>query len=297
MLDLHRLRYFVAIMDCGSISGASRSLNTAQPALSYHMNELERLTGLKLFDRHPRGMSPTSDGLFLLQHARSVLQTVEHVEREISTRNQRSFQASVSLGMIPSLATIYAPEIIAAWSQVFPQSTLRVFEARTADCNRMLSQSELDIAIHVGTGKEDASNVLFTERLYLISQRPLPQAIGNTIPFRSLSEVDVILPAKANPIRIAIDKACAAAGLNLNVIMEIDGQDTVKRAVEDGAATSIMSWNSVRKECQSQTLRAYAITDPDIHRSIFLSAASQFDQRCLEPLRKIIRNIVHIERE
>ncbi|HEY0124528.1 MAG TPA: LysR substrate-binding domain-containing protein [Rhizobium sp.] len=179
----------------------------------------------------------------------------------------------------------------------FPQSTLRVFEARTADCNRMLSQSELDIAIHVGTGKEDASNVLFTERLYLISQKPLPQAMGNTIPFRSLSEVNIILPAKANPIRMAVDKACMAEGLNLNIVMEIDGQDTVKRAVEDGVATSIMSWNSVRKECHSKTLRAYAITDPDIYRSIFLSTASQFDRRCLEPLREIIRNIVHVERE
>ncbi len=139
MLDLHRLRYFVAIMDCGSISGASTSLNTAQPALSYHMNELERLTGLKLFDRHPRGMSPTSDGLFLLEHARSVLQAVEHVEREISTRSHRSFQASVSLGMIPSLATIYAREIIAAWSQVFLKAhcvSLRLERPTATECFR-----------------------------------------------------------------------------------------------------------------------------------------------------------------
>ncbi len=297
MLDLHRLRYFVAVMDCGSISAASKRVNAAQPALSYHMSELERLTGLKLFDRLPRGISPTLDGLFLLEHARSLLQAVDHVEQAISARSHRSVQARVRLGMIPSLAATYAPEIIAAWSRAFPQSELHVFEARTADCSRMLAQSELDIAIHVGTGKEDASCVLFTEKLYLISGKPLPQAIGNAMPLEALSGIDLILPAKSNPIRVVIDKAFRARRINPNILMEIDGQDTVKRAVEEGIAASIMSWNGVRKECNSNMLLAYAITEPDIHRSIVLSTASQFDQRLVGQLKDIMRNIVNVDRE
>ena len=57
LLDLRRLRYFRAIVGHGSLAAASRALNVAQPALSHHLAELERLLGVTLLHRHSRGVA------------------------------------------------------------------------------------------------------------------------------------------------------------------------------------------------------------------------------------------------
>ena len=66
MLDLRRLRYLVAIADCGSMSAAARQLGIAQPALSHHITELERLVGFPVLHRLARGVKATEKGEILL---------------------------------------------------------------------------------------------------------------------------------------------------------------------------------------------------------------------------------------
>lgn len=67
------LRYFLAIIDHGSVVGAARSLHVAQPSLSQQVRQLERWLNLQLFERSPHGMAPTSAGDELATAARQWL--------------------------------------------------------------------------------------------------------------------------------------------------------------------------------------------------------------------------------
>jgi DNA-binding transcriptional LysR family regulator len=49
MIDRYLLRYFLAVIDCGSFSKAARQVNVAQPTLSVGIGKLERLLGARLF--------------------------------------------------------------------------------------------------------------------------------------------------------------------------------------------------------------------------------------------------------
>ena len=51
MIDRYLLRYFLAVIDCGSFSKAAKQLNVAQPTLSVGIGKLERLLGASLFQR------------------------------------------------------------------------------------------------------------------------------------------------------------------------------------------------------------------------------------------------------
>jgi len=84
-LDLRRLRYFQVIADCGSMSGAARLLNLAQPALSYHVPELERLTGHTLFDRIRDGVQLTHAGRLLRSHAAAIVAKVDDAEQALES--------------------------------------------------------------------------------------------------------------------------------------------------------------------------------------------------------------------
>ena len=82
-MDLRQLRYFVAIVQCGSISRASLQLNIAQPALSLHVRNMEADLGLPLLFRTPQGVQPTEAGLILLRNARLIIEQFEQAQREI----------------------------------------------------------------------------------------------------------------------------------------------------------------------------------------------------------------------
>jgi LysR family nitrogen assimilation transcriptional regulator len=72
-MDLKQLRYFVAIVQCGSITRASQQLNVAQPALSLHIRNMEADLGVPLLFRTPQGVLPTDAGQILLRNAQIIL--------------------------------------------------------------------------------------------------------------------------------------------------------------------------------------------------------------------------------
>jgi DNA-binding transcriptional LysR family regulator len=224
MLDLRRLRYFVAIDRCGSMVLASRQLGIAQPALSRHMRELEALVGFQLLERLPRGVRTTDAGQILLHHAKLVVAQVDEAEGAIrSFAKAKGRMRTVKLSLLPSWSTSFTPAIFTAVAAKLPNVLLQIVEARHEESIRLINSREVDL--------------------------------------------------------------------------EIDGQDTVKRAVIAGIGDSILSWNSVKVECESGLLSASPIVDPEITRTVVLRKAPSIDVETFERLRDILREIARTEDE
>src|ERR1700739_3254643 len=97
--DQHRLVFFTASVESGSLSSAADRMHMAQPALSYHLAFLERQLDLKLFDRHPRGMSLTPAGYRYLEHARRILAAIDRAELDLR-QAARGGSARIKLGLL-----------------------------------------------------------------------------------------------------------------------------------------------------------------------------------------------------
>ncbi|HME04603.1 MAG TPA: LysR family transcriptional regulator, partial [Solirubrobacteraceae bacterium] len=72
-MELRHLRYFVAIAEERSFTRAAERLWVAQPGLSTQIRRLERELGMRLFERHTRGVDLTAAGELFLEHARAAL--------------------------------------------------------------------------------------------------------------------------------------------------------------------------------------------------------------------------------
>lgn len=103
--DLKSLQCFVAVADVGNVTKAAHSLHMTQPALSLRLKQLSQALGLSLFSRTSRGLDLTDDGLALLARARSVIESMQELER---TAQQLRHQVRGRL----CIGTVIDPEFI-----------------------------------------------------------------------------------------------------------------------------------------------------------------------------------------
>src|ERR1051326_1995594 len=80
-MELHQLRYFVAVADEGNFSRAAAKVRVAQPSLSQQIRKLEAEIGQPLFDRLPRSVVLTDAGRCLLDYARQILASIGDARR------------------------------------------------------------------------------------------------------------------------------------------------------------------------------------------------------------------------
>ncbi|MGI6032128.1 MAG: LysR family transcriptional regulator [Coriobacteriales bacterium] len=83
-MEIRTLRYFVALVDEGTITGAAKSLHVTQPTLSRQLAQLERDMGHPLFERNRSGIELTEAGVALNRHARQILDLVAKTEEEVA---------------------------------------------------------------------------------------------------------------------------------------------------------------------------------------------------------------------
>ena len=117
------LRYFVTVAEEEQVTRAAERLHIAQPALSQAIAHLECDLGFQLLERHPRGVTLTSDGEVFLEKARAVLSATEDavLTAESLARTERGRITFGYLGLPPSLTD---PDLIEAFTQAHPDIQL-----------------------------------------------------------------------------------------------------------------------------------------------------------------------------
>ncbi len=83
-LRMRQLRVIVAVAEQGSVLKAARLLGMTQPAATRSVLELEDFLGQRLFDRAPRGMTPTRHGEAVIRRARRVLADLDGIPADIA---------------------------------------------------------------------------------------------------------------------------------------------------------------------------------------------------------------------
>lgn len=136
---------FLAVAEGGSLSEAARTLGTSQPTLGRHIAELERGLGLELFQRHPRGLSLTDDGLAILPRARQMQDAVNGIALAAAGR-EADLSGTVRVTASDVLSFFHLPPMIARIRSEHPEIQI---ELVSSDQSSNLLFREADIAIRM----------------------------------------------------------------------------------------------------------------------------------------------------
>lgn len=146
-------RSFLAVMDAGSLSGAARSLNIAQPTVGRHIESLEAtLGGGPLFTRSPGGFRPTRAAQALEPHARAMATAAETLLRTASG-DADEVRGVIRLTASEVAAVEVLPPMLTDFRETWPQVTLEL-----AVSNRLenLLHRDADIAVRMARPTQDA---------------------------------------------------------------------------------------------------------------------------------------------
>ncbi|HBQ6316171.1 TPA: LysR family transcriptional regulator [Klebsiella pneumoniae] len=197
-IRLRHLHTFVAVAQQGTLGRAAETLNLSQPALSKTLNELEQLTGTRLFERGRLGAQLTLVGEQFLTHAVKVLDALNSAGQALN-RKEGLNNDIVRIGALPTAALGILPTVIGQFHKQQKDITLQVATMNNTMLLAGLKSGEIDIGIVRMSDPELMSGLhyelLFLESLKLVV-RPGHPLLQETVTLSRVMEWPVVVSPK-----------------------------------------------------------------------------------------------------
>ncbi len=271
-MELRQLRYFVAIVDHGSLSRAALVLHVAQPALTQQLRQLEDELGVQLLHRSAQGVLSTDAGKLFYEHAQAILKQVADAAAAVVQSAERP-SGSVTLGLPHSISNALALPLLTAVRQRYPEITLQLTEELTGNLAEQLRAGRVNLAVLLDDGQLAgfATTPLVEEELRFICRADAPAAAGHdSITLRAALDTTLILPGLQHGVRPRIESTARAAGLQTSDIIEINSIAILKSAILAGMGATILPVAPLQDEVERGAMRALAIRAPAISRRVVL---------------------------
>ncbi len=240
-MELHQLRYFLAVVQHGSFTSAAEVCHVSQPSLSAQVAKLERELGGPLFERSRQGARLTPRGQVFRPRALEALQQLESARGELEELSGLA-RGEVVLGCLPTTGAYLLPGILRAFRSAHPGLQVKLREESSPTLGRALLGAEVDLALmdEAGLAPGLRSEILLREPLLAIVPRSHPLAARRRIPLSRLAGEPLILMKSGHGFRKIVLDALAQTRVEPTVVYETDGIDTVQTLVEAGLGLSLV---------------------------------------------------------
>jgi LysR family nitrogen assimilation transcriptional regulator len=293
-VELRQLRYFVGVAEAGSFTKAAAQLNVAQSALSLHVRQMEEGFGTQLFVRDRTGVTLTSAGSKLLNHAHIILDQVSRAEQELTSK-VKSPAGEVTIGIPSGAARVMVAELLAIAKERLPRVSLKIVEGMSGPVEEWMAAGRFNLAILYKTVESPGNAAVLASEEFCLVVPPDQPPFDDTIRLADLHAYPLAVPMRVNNVRRSVADVVALHGCTLDVRFEVDSLSTIISMVMDGKAYSILTPSAIQREVCLGQVRIVKIVDPVITRSVIL-AVNPKDERSVEvnAVRKLITEVAHL---
>jgi DNA-binding transcriptional LysR family regulator len=242
-VELRQLELFVATAEEGHFGRAAERSNIVQSGLSASIRSLERELGTRLFNRTTRRVELTESGRALLPEARRVLAATASA-REAVADVEGLERGTLSLGIMQSLVAVRLPALLARFHSLHPAIDIRLRQAGAGLLLQDVREGRLELAFASFPDETPPAGLvgheLLNETMTLACAANHPLAEKASVSLADLRGEDFVDGHQDWGMRIANDRAFAAAGLDRHVAFEINDLQTILDLVADGLGVAIL---------------------------------------------------------
>ncbi len=239
-MELHQLRYVVAIAKTGNFTRAAETSFVSQPSLSQQVAKLEKELGHKLFHRLGRRAVPTDAGAVFIERARRILTEVENASSEI--RDDPNLGRQITLGAIQTVAPYLIPQLITQAKEVLPNLQINTYEGFRGDLVEGIIDGRIDLAL-VAMPLNDprlSSEPIFREPLMLAVGRNHPLATKRNFTVADLAEETWIMMGRSSTLTEQVHEFCGVHQFEPRIGYRCGQVTTLKSLVGLGHGIAIL---------------------------------------------------------
>jgi LysR family hydrogen peroxide-inducible transcriptional activator len=267
-MELHQLRYVLAVSRTGNFSRAAEHCHVSQPSLSQQIQKLEQELGTRLFTRLKREAVPTAAGRALVDRAARILREVDEAQREANdTRTEVS--GVVNVGVLPTIAPHLLPPILLRLRREFPAIDVIVHENTTTTLLAKSAACELDFAVLSPPIPDDRFTVrtLFSEDLVLAVAPQHKLAKRRQVRLEEVEDEPFILLQEGHCLGDQALRFCDRHKCHPPVVFRTAQLETIQALVASGLGVSLIPKMACQKGRAHQPVYL-TLADPKPQRAV-----------------------------
>lgn len=259
-MDLTLQRSLLAVADAGTITDAAEGLGVTQPALSRRIRQLEAYFGVALLNRSKKGVSLTSAGELVVAEARVLADRFDNLRAEVAA-HARLEGGTIRIGGGATAVSYVLPDAIAAYQREHPHVRFEVKEAGSREIaeNVVNGQLELGVVTLPVPSRDLHTRPLLEDEIVPVCGRGHPLARVEQVQVAQLSGQGLVGFEGGSAIRQLIDSALLAAGIEMNVVMELRSIPGIVRMVATTTNLAFVSKIGVANDNSVHILRVQGL--------------------------------------
>lgn len=271
--SLRQLEIFVAISRTASVSRAAEDLSLSQSATSTSLSEFEKQFDLQLFDRLGKSLRINETGQQLLPRAVELLDRAKEIEALL--QGHAGF-GHMKIGATLTVGNYLATILVAKFLQMHPESRIQLQVHNTSTIVQQIANHELDLGliegdchhpdIEVQPWVADELVVFCAPSHPLAKLRKVTREVTREVEIEQLLQEHWILREKGSGTRETFDRAFHNYHARLNIRLELEHTEAIKRAVESGLGIGCISRLALKDAFRRGSLVALATPNLDLGR-------------------------------
>lgn len=243
-MTITQLKYVVATASLQSFSKAAEACFVSQPTLSMQIQKLEEELELVLFDRSKQPITVTTDGEAILQQAREVIASFEHIET-LATNLKGNIAGELRIGIIPTVAPALVHRFVPHIVKTYPALQLTIEELQTSEIINRLRDDTIDVGIAAIplSEREIHETHLYYEPFVAFIPNNHRLSDDAFILQSELDPSDILLLQEGHCFRQNVSSLCGISkkeGMNLNV--ESGNFETLVRLAKRGMGMTLLPY-------------------------------------------------------
>jgi DNA-binding transcriptional LysR family regulator len=288
-MQIETLKVFCDLVESRSFSRAAVRNFITQSAVSQQVKNLETRFETQLLRRDGKSVTPTPAGRIFYERSRTILDSFEHMKLEMKSIGQ-DMGGSVRVAAIYSVGLHELSVVVKTFLRIYPKVNLHVEYTQGSRVYEDCLRGALDLGIVTYPEPRKGLRVinLPADKLVLICAPDHPLAKRHHLDVRKLNGMNYVAWEKGMASRRAQDRIFQEHEVQVNIVMEFDNIETIKRSVEIGAGVSIVPLLSVQKEVQSGALVQVHFSDKSFLRPLAIIVRSK------QPLTPAARKFIEL---